>query len=87
MLARSWIGLIRTRRFGEGDVLWDWVADCWTEPENGGGVARWPCEGCMRVSIKALGNFFLRSPVSDREVGMGLRMVMGKERVNGKQRQ
>jgi hypothetical protein len=41
----------------------------------------------MRVSIKALGNFFLPSPVSDREVGMGLRMVMGKERVNGKQRQ
>jgi hypothetical protein len=62
MLARSWIGLIRTRRFGEGH-LWRKVRDYWTEPKNGGGSLRWPCDGPTRMSIKALRNFFLFSCV------------------------
>jgi hypothetical protein len=62
MLARSWIGLIRMRRFGEG-WRWGWVRDYWTEPRNGGDTPVVYDGGAMdlhtRMSIKTLRNFFL----------------------------
>jgi hypothetical protein len=83
MLAKSWIGLIKMRRFGEGR-RWGWVRDYWTEPKNGGDTSVVYDGGVMdlhmRMSIKALRNLSFCTPVSEREKGFG-------QRVSGEQRQ
>jgi len=77
MLAKSWIGLIRIRRFGEG-CLWGRARDHWTEPKDGDGSVRWPCNGPTRMSIKALRCFPLFSCI---RTGGGL-----GQRIDGEQR-
>ena len=68
-LAKSWIDLIRMRRFGEG-CRWGWVRDYWTDPRNGGDSVRPRSDGPTYADVdQGVEELVFRSPVSEREEG------------------